>query len=90
MNWLRPWLAVLAISGGLSAQAQEPSYGAMLEGFDYPAPVQKFAFKSQQLDMHMAYLDIKPAKPNGHVVVLLHGKNFCTATWQATYQVLQS
>ena len=52
MKWLRYWLAVIATSGVLSAHAQEQSYGAMLEGFDYPAPVQKFAFKSQQLDMH--------------------------------------
>ena len=89
MKWLRPWLAVLAISCGLSAQAQEEIYGGMLEGFDYPALVQKFAFKSQQLDMHMAYLDIQSAKANGHVVVLLHGKNFCAATWQATYEALQ-
>jgi pimeloyl-ACP methyl ester carboxylesterase len=89
MKWLRPWLAVLALSGVLSAHAQEQIYGAMLEGFDYPAPVQKFAFKSQQRDVHMAYLDIKPTKPNGHVAVLLHGKNFCAATWQSTYEVLQ-
>ena len=60
MRWLRSWLAVIAISGVLSAHAQEQSYGAMLEGFDYPAPVQKFAFKSQKLDMHnVDWLNLK-------------------------------
>jgi pimeloyl-ACP methyl ester carboxylesterase len=36
----------------------------------------------------MAYMDVKPVKPNRHAVVLLHGKNFCAATWQGTIAVL--
>ena len=32
----------------------------------------------QSLDM--AYLDVKPEKPNGRTVVLMHGKNFCAGT----------
>ena len=36
----------------------------------------------------MAYMDVKPAAPNGHIVVLLHGKNFCAATWQGTIATL--
>ena len=38
--------------------------------------------------MDMAYMDVKPAQPNGHTVVLLHGKNFCAATWEGTIKVL--
>jgi pimeloyl-ACP methyl ester carboxylesterase len=36
----------------------------------------------------MAYMDVKPAKPNERAVELLHGKNFCAATWLDTISVL--
>ncbi len=36
----------------------------------------------------MAYLDVKPDKPNGRTVVLLHGKNFCAATWEGQIRAL--
>ena len=32
----------------------------------------------------MAYMDVQPARPNGRTAVLLHGKNFCAATWEPT------
>jgi pimeloyl-ACP methyl ester carboxylesterase len=38
--------------------------------------------------MDMAYMDVAPPRPNGRVAVLLHGKNFCAATWQATILAL--
>ena len=60
------------------------AYGPQLEGFAYPWPVVLYRFRSQGQDLQMAYMDIKPARPNGRVAVLLHGKNFCAATWQAT------
>jgi pimeloyl-ACP methyl ester carboxylesterase len=74
----------------LAAQAaDEPAYGPELEGFTYPAPVQQFRFTSQGTPLRMAYMDVKPAaKANGRTVVLLHGKNFCGATWAASMQVL--
>ena len=34
--------------------------------------------------LSMAYMDVRPAQPNGRTVVLLHGKNFCGATWEDT------
>lgn len=71
-----------------AARAAEPAYGPELEGFDYPYPVQQYRFTSQGLPMHMAYMDVKPATPNGRTVVLLHGKNFCAATWQASIEAL--
>jgi len=61
-----------------------PVYGPELEGFDYPFPVERFTFTSQRQPLQMAYLDVMPEKPNGQTVVLLHGKNFCSATWEAT------
>lgn len=38
--------------------------------------------------MHMAYMDVRPPRANGSTVVLLHGKNFCAATWEETIRVL--
>jgi pimeloyl-ACP methyl ester carboxylesterase len=65
-----------------------PAYGPELQGFTYPAPVERFDFTSQGVALHMAYMDVKPAHPNGRTAVLLHGKNFCAATWDATIQKL--
>jgi pimeloyl-ACP methyl ester carboxylesterase len=65
-----------------------PAYGPMLEGYDYPHSVQHYRFTSQGAAMDMAYMDVAPAKPNGQTVVLLHGKNFCAATWQGSIQAL--
>ena len=58
------------------------TYGPELQGFDYPYPVRDFAFASQGEKLTMRYMDVAPAKPNGAAVVLLHGKNFCAATWE--------
>lgn len=65
-----------------------PAYGPELEGFWYPWPVLNFEFVSQDIPLHMAYMDVKPTTPNGRVVILLHGKNFVAATWQVTIAVL--
>ena len=84
------FLAALAY---VSASAQEAPattpYGAQLEGFDYPYPVQRFGFTSQGETLSMAYMDVAPkVAGNGRTVVLLHGKNFCGATWERTIAVL--
>jgi pimeloyl-ACP methyl ester carboxylesterase len=71
-----------------SAAGDEPAYGPELQGFDYPWPVERFSFTSQGEAMEMAYMDVKPAVPNGKTAVVLHGKNFCAATWQDTISVL--
>jgi pimeloyl-ACP methyl ester carboxylesterase len=65
-----------------------PAYGPELEGFSYPHTVHEFAFTSQGQSLHMAYMDVQPAKANGRTVVLLHGKNFCAATWDETINEL--
>src|ERR1700683_3982292 len=64
------------------------AYGPELQGFDYPYPVAQFEFSSQRQKMHMAYMDVHPKQENDRTVVLLHGKNFCAATWQATIETL--
>nr|WP_159838004.1 alpha/beta hydrolase [Burkholderia sp. 8Y] len=72
------------------AHADEPAYGPELQGFDYPYPVARFAFTSQRQVLRMAYMDVYPAHPNGRTAVLLHGKNFCAATWKETIDTLSS
>jgi len=86
------WALAGAIAFGATAPAvaadDAPAYGPELQGFEYPWPVSHFTFSSQRQTLDMAYMDVKPKTPNGKVVVLLHGKNFCAATWQGTISVL--
>ncbi len=82
-------LALAFLLLALPARADDgPAYGPQLEGYDYPHPISHFRFQSQGAAMDMAYMDVKPANPNGRVIVLLHGKNFCAATWEGTIRVL--
>ncbi len=83
-------LTVAAIAAPPASTLPPPEvlYGPELEGFDYPFPVQRFAFTSQSVKLQMAYLDVAPDTPNGRTVVLLHGKNFTAATWERSIQVL--
>jgi len=64
------------------------AYGPELQGFEYPYAVARFEFSSQREQMHMAYMDVRPQQDNGRAVVLLHGKNYCAATWRTTIQTL--
>jgi pimeloyl-ACP methyl ester carboxylesterase len=79
-------LAVVATSAPPRAQALLPvaDLGPRLERFSYPYPVQNFAASPQGERVEMSYMDVRPARPNGRTVVLLHGKNFCGATWGDT------
>ena len=84
-------LSAALFAGPLAAQqstAPAPAYGPELEGFDYPYPIQRFAFTSQRQSLQMAYMDVKPDRPNGQTALLLHGKNFCAATWEPTIKDL--
>jgi pimeloyl-ACP methyl ester carboxylesterase len=64
--------------GGTEARADP-----MLPNFDYPFPVKHYEFTSQRQPLSMAYMDVAPTgEANGKAVVLLHGKNFCAATWE--------
>lgn len=61
----------------------------MLADFDYPHPVQQFALQSQGQALTMAYMDVAPTgAANGRTAVLLHGKNFCGATWESQIAAL--
>jgi pimeloyl-ACP methyl ester carboxylesterase len=72
-----------------AASAEAPTYGPELQGFDYPWPVSHFNFTSQGEALDMAYMDVQPEKPNGQAIVLLHGKNFCAATWEGSIAKLR-
>jgi pimeloyl-ACP methyl ester carboxylesterase len=79
---------VCAFSHAASDVTPDAVYGEELQGFTYPYPVRQFQFESQRQNLHMAYMDLIPLHPNGQTAVLLHGKNFCAATWQETMHVL--
>jgi pimeloyl-ACP methyl ester carboxylesterase len=86
---LRLWAAATLFAlGAFASFAAEPSYGPELQGFDYPWAVRDFAFESQGEPVVMRYMDVKPEKPNGETAVVLHGKNFCAATWEQTIRAL--
>jgi pimeloyl-ACP methyl ester carboxylesterase len=87
MKRLFAFLFLLVASPALADEG--PAYGPRLEGFDYPFPVSQFRFTSQGEAMEMAYMDVRPTRPNGRTVALLHGKNFCAATWEGTINALR-
>lgn len=63
--------------------------GFRLENFAYPYPVEIMELDSQQQRLEMAYMDVSPVgEANGQTMVLLHGKNFCAATWGDLIQAL--
>jgi pimeloyl-ACP methyl ester carboxylesterase len=64
------------------------SADAMLAEFTYPHPVQRYDFTSQGQSLSMAYMDVAAMSPNGKTIVLLHGKNFCGATWEGVISAL--
>ncbi|AKS09848.1 alpha/beta fold hydrolase [Pseudomonas trivialis] len=72
-----------------TAPAFAATYGPELQGFEYPYPLQHFEFESQGKALQMGYMDV-PAKgqANGRSVVLMHGKNFCGATWEGSIKAL--
>lgn len=74
----------------LSPVDDAPVYGPELEGFTYPYAVSQFEFTSQRQQLHMAYMDVAPDphKVNGRTVVLMHGKNYCSATWGPTIRAM--
>lgn len=82
---------VAAIAAALApAPAEVQVADPMLERFDYAWKVERFSFESQGEAMTMAYLDVRPARSNGRTAVLLHGKNFCAGTWEATIRKLSA
>jgi pimeloyl-ACP methyl ester carboxylesterase len=73
----------------ITASIQPAFADPLLADFEYPFEVKRFEFTSQKLPLTMAYLDVAPqGAANGDTIVLLHGKNFCAATWDQTIRAL--
>lgn len=91
---MKQYVSLLAIIAGFISFAPamanpQAVYGPQLEGFAYPHPIQRFEFPSQGGIVSMAFMDVAPAgQANGRTAVLLHGKNFCGATWESTITAL--
>jgi pimeloyl-ACP methyl ester carboxylesterase len=82
-------IACLVLLASLTCRAQEVKpLGIELQNYTYPYPLGFIRFKAQGEELRMAYMDVKPAQPNGKTVVLLHGKNFNGAYWQQTAEAL--
>ncbi len=90
-------LSCLVLAGLLSSMAvaapesSETTYGPELQGFQYPHPVHKFNFESQGQTLSMGYMDVAAVgEANGRTAVLMHGKNFCGATWEDSIKALSA
>jgi pimeloyl-ACP methyl ester carboxylesterase len=70
------------------AAAPPPPLDARLSTYAYPFAVQMAPVAAQQQTLEMAYMDVRPAQPNGHTALLLHGKNFSGAYWEPTIRAL--
>lgn len=80
-------LLLLLALVALSANAQEkalPPTGIRMENIKYPFEVKELSLTIQGQKVAMAYMDVKPQKPNGKTVLLLHGKNFSGMYWEQT------
>jgi pimeloyl-ACP methyl ester carboxylesterase len=64
--------------------------GAAMEGWAYPYPVQTLQFEQEGHLLRMAFMDVKPERPNGKTVVLFHGKNFGADYWENTLRALSA
>jgi pimeloyl-ACP methyl ester carboxylesterase len=73
-----------------------PSVNTTSGGFEYtyPWPIHYYELHTQRQKLCQAYMDIPPESSVTHTpvrtAVLLHGKNFCGVTWEATARVLIS
>jgi len=77
----------IAAAASTSA-AGDPRFDAELSAYPYPFPVRFLEIPSQEQTVKMAYMDVAAAQPNGHTVVLLHGKNFSASSWETTIRFL--
>ena len=80
---------VSATSGDLIKEHHIPFH---LNGskFTYPWPVKLYEFKTQHAQtFEMAFMDLAPIGiPNNKTALLMHGRNFCGPTWNATALIL--
>lgn len=86
-------LVFLFVSFLVATNAQQANLRSLdvnLENYQYPFPVHFIRISSQQQSLQMAFMDVRPATPNGKTVLLLHGKNFNGAYWGQTAKALSA
>lgn len=76
--------AIVLVTGSGILFSQIKPLDAMLSEYQYPYEVHFKDLKSQDNNLKMAYMDVKPQKGNGKTILLLHGKNFNGAYWERT------
>ena len=79
---------LLATSVAMAQQPSMKNYDIDLTNYQYPFPVQFVTLNIQGEVLEMAFMDVKPTNANGHIVMLLHGKNFNGAYWEQTAKAL--
>lgn len=84
LNGLLFCLTIFISTFSLAQNNGPVALGIQLEGYRYPYPVHYISLSIQGQQLKMAYMDVMPTQPNGHTVMLLHGKNFCGAYWEQT------
>lgn len=72
---MRPILSLLLLCSFLSAGARQP-----IIQMPWPQAYLTVSIEGQQYQM--AYMDVRPATPNGQTMLLLHGKNFNGWYWK--------
>lgn len=83
-------LAILLLIMPVEVFSQLRPLDAMLTDYQYPYEVRFIHLKTQNNDLKMAYMDVKPKIPNGKTIMLLHGKNFNGAYWEQTAKDLSA
>lgn len=84
-------MRVMAATAALAttlATASSLRADPLLADFLYPYPVARYEFSSQGESLFMSYMDVSPPHPSGATIVLMHGKNFCGATWEGVMAAL--
>ncbi len=84
------YVLVLLFFGNMKSQdlSKLQPYDAELTTVKYPFPVSFKTLKNQGQELKMAFMDAKPAKPNGKTIVHLHGKNFNGYYFEQTAKAL--
>jgi pimeloyl-ACP methyl ester carboxylesterase len=60
-----------------------------LENVPYAYPVNFFNVEIGCQDLRMAFMDVKPERPNGNTIMLFHGKNFASYYWTNVIESLK-
>lgn len=90
MKFLITCVLILTFSHVTAQEHQLHWLDVMLNNYDYPYKVAHITLKTQEQEMQMGYMDVKPETPNGKTIMLLHGKNFNGAYFKTTIQALSA